>query len=222
MEHDVIIIDSLGHISNYQNNVSIASLLSTAQGRRQFAASMIAPIRRNLNYAGLARRALNVQQLPTPPVSAYYIQGINSAEVFDEPQVLTQEKLITAVDILKHGTDPFAHNTIVINSRGQIGEAGSFGIRGQRLTVPEFEIFSNPTVRISDVRQRRFNLIDRYERFEDDTVVIDSNGNIGQQDQLPYRFRYSKAVQKAKQEIMAQEDAEIFKALDQAVYNEKL
>jgi hypothetical protein len=50
------------------------------------------------------------------------------------------------------------------------------------VTLPTFDIVSNPTVRLSDVR-RRFNLIDR-------------------------------AVQKARQEIMAQEDSSIFDALD--------
>ena len=34
-------------------------------------------------------------------------------------------------------------------------------IKGTRVTVPEFEIFSNPTVSIANITQRRFNLIDR-------------------------------------------------------------
>ena len=46
-------------------------------------------------------------------------------------------------------------------------------------------MFSNPTVRIAEVKRRRFNVIDR-------------------------------AVQKARQEIMAQEDANVFAALDAA------
>ena len=54
---------------------------------------------------------------------------------------------------------------------------------GDRVTVPEFEIVSNPTVRIAEVKRRRFNVIDR-------------------------------AQQKARQEIQAQEDANIFAALD--------
>ena len=56
---------------------------------------------------------------------------------------------------------------------------------GERITVPEFEIFSNPTVRYREVRSRRFNVIDR-------------------------------AIQKARQEIMAQEDANVFAAMDAA------
>jgi len=37
-------------------------------------------------------------------------------------------------------------------------------IFGTRVIVPEFEIFSNPTVKISDVAKRRFNVLDRYEQ----------------------------------------------------------
>ena len=36
------------------------------------------------------------------------------------------------------------------------------GIAARRVTIPEFEIYSNPSVKISDVRQRRFNIIDRF------------------------------------------------------------
>jgi hypothetical protein len=34
-------------------------------------------------------------------------------------------------------------------------------IFGYRVVIPEFEIFSNPTIRISEIKRRRFNLIDR-------------------------------------------------------------
>lgn len=33
-------------------------------------------------------------------------------------------------------------------------------VAAQRVTVPEFEIFSNPTIKISDVKQRRFSILD--------------------------------------------------------------
>ena len=70
----------------------------------------------------------------------------------------------------------------VVSSNGGAVESRVFG---DRITVPEFEIVSNPTVRIAEVKRRRFNIIDR-------------------------------AVQKARQEIMAQEDANGFAALDAA------
>ena len=69
---------------------------------------------------------------------------------------------------------------VVVSSNGSAPESRVFG---DRVTVPEFEVVSNPTVRIAEVRRRRFNVIDR-------------------------------AQQKARQEIQAQEDANIFAALD--------
>jgi hypothetical protein len=69
---------------------------------------------------------------------------------------------------------------IVVSSNGSAPESRVFG---DRVTVPELEVVSNPTVRIAEVRRRRFNVIDR-------------------------------AQQKARQEIQAQEDANIFAALD--------
>lgn len=35
-------------------------------------------------------------------------------------------------------------------------------LKAERVTIPEFEIFANPTVRIADVKLRRFNIIDRH------------------------------------------------------------
>ena len=71
---------------------------------------------------------------------------------------------------------------VVISSNGSGPESRVFG---DRIVVPEFELFANPTVRIAEVKRRRFNVIDR-------------------------------AVQKARQEIMAQEDANGFAAVDAA------
>jgi hypothetical protein len=91
------------------------------------------------------------------------------------------------VDPLPHGALPVYDRDIdvtavVVSSNGTGTESRVFG---ERVAVPEFELFSNPTVRIAEVKRRRFNVIDR-------------------------------AVQKARQEIMAQEDANVFAALDSA------
>jgi len=105
---------------------------------------------RNLDYQGIARRALVVDPLP---------QG--ALPVYDRD-----------IDVA----------AVVVSSNGSGPESRVFG---DRVTVPEFELYSNPTVRIAEVKRRRFNVIDR-------------------------------AVQKARQEIMAQEDANVFAALDAA------
>ncbi len=128
----------------------IERAIMSHEGKIALAQAMANPIRKNLDYQGLARRGLVVDPLP---------QG--ALPVYDRD-----------IDVA----------AVVISSNGSGPESRVFG---DRVTVPTFELFSNPTVRISEVRRRRFNVIDR-------------------------------AVQKARQEIMAQEDANIFAALDSA------
>ena len=100
-------------------------------------------------------------------------------------QGIARRALVT--DPLPQGALPVYHRDIdvtavVVSSNGSPPESRIFG---ESVTVPTFELASNPTVRIAEVRRRRFNVIDR-------------------------------AVQKARQEIMAQEDANVFAALDAA------
>ena len=128
----------------------ISRAINTQEGKLALAQAMANPIRRNLDYHGLARRALVVDPLPQGALPTY-----------------DRDIDVAAVVISSNGTGP--------ESR----------VFGDRVVVPEFEIYSNPTVRIAEVKRRRFNVIDR-------------------------------AVQKARQEIMAQEDANIFAALDAA------
>ncbi len=128
----------------------IARAISTQEGKVALAQAMASPIRKNLDYMGIARRALVVDPLPQGAMPTYD-RDIDVAAV-------------------------------VVSSNGSAPESRVFG---DRVTIPEFEIVSNPTVRIAEVKRRRFNVIDR-------------------------------AVQKARQEIMAQEDANVFAAIDAA------
>lgn len=137
-------------VSDSQRDELISRAIMTHEGKIALAQAMANPIRRNLDYQGIARRALVVDPLP---------QG--ALPVYDRD-----------IDV----------TAVVVSSNGTGAESRVFG---ERITVPEFELFSNPTVRIAEVKRRRFNVIDR-------------------------------AVQKARQEIMAQEDANVFGALDQA------
>lgn len=122
--------------------------LTSERGKVALGQAMANPIRRNLDYQGIGRKALRIDPLP---------QG--ALPVYD-------------VDI--------EVEAVVVSSHGAVPESR---IQGDRVTVPEFEIVANPTVRIREVKQRRFNVIDR-------------------------------AQQLARQEIQAQEDANIFAALD--------
>jgi len=137
-------------LSDDKRDELISRAIMTQDGKIALAQSMANPIRRNLDYHGIARRALVVDPLPQGAIPTYE-RDIDVAAV-------------------------------VISSNGSGPESRVFG---DRVLVPEFEIFSNPTVRIAEVKRRRFNVIDR-------------------------------AVQKARQEIMAQEDANVFAALDAA------
>jgi len=122
--------------------------LMTQEGKVALGQAMANPIRRNLDYQGVGRKAVIVDPLP---------QG--ALPIYDKD-----------IDVA----------AAVIASNGSAPESRVFG---DRVTVPELEIVSNPTVRIAEVKRRRFNVIDR-------------------------------AQQKARQEIQAQEDANIFAALD--------
>lgn len=138
------------NVSDEKRDELISRAILTQDGKVALAQAMANPIRKNLDYHGIARRALVVDPLP---------QGANPTYERD-------------IDVA----------AVVISSNGTGPESRVFG---DRIVVPEFEIFANPTVRIAEVKRRRFNVIDR-------------------------------AVQKARQEIMAQEDANIFAALDAA------
>ena len=120
----------------------------TQEGKIALGQAMANPIRRNLDYQGVGRKALVVDPLP---------QG--ALPVYDRD-----------IDV----------GAVVISSNGTAPESRVFG---DRVTIPEFEVVSNPTVRIAEVKRRRFNVIDR-------------------------------AQQKARQEIQAQEDKNVFAALD--------
>lgn len=137
-------------VSDDRRDELISRAIMTQDGKIALAQAMANPIRRNLDYHGIFRRALVVDPLPQGAMPTYD-RDIDVAAV-------------------------------VVSSNGSGPESRVFG---DRVTVPEFELFSNPTVRIAEVKRRRFNVIDR-------------------------------AVQKARQEIMAQEDANGFAALDAA------
>ena len=137
-------------LSDDKRDELISRAIMTQDGKIALAQAMANPIRRNLDYHGIARRALVVDPLPQGAMPTY-----------------DRDIDVAAVVISSNGTGP--------ESR----------IFGDRVVVPEFEVYANPTVRIAEVKRRRFNVIDR-------------------------------AVQKARQEIMAQEDANIFAALDAA------
>jgi hypothetical protein len=200
MQHPII-IDPHGRtlVRDDLKSRIIKKYISSAAGRSTLAAAMIQPIRRSLDYQGIARRALVIDQLPTGALSSY-------------------DKDIDVAGLIAPTDEPidFKHDAIVINSRGKTGKK----FRGVR--IPQFEIFSNPTIKIGDIKRRRFDLIDRSSptktEFKNDPIVINSRGKTEKKTKRGQRRRFNvidRAVQKARQEIMAAEDAAIFKMLDE-------
>lgn len=137
-------------MSDDKKDELVARAIMTQDGKMSLAQAMANPIRKNLDYHGIFRRALVVDEL-APGALATYERDIDVS-------------------------------AMIVSSNGSGSESRVFG---DRITVPEFELFANPTVRIAEVKRRRFNIIER-------------------------------AVQKARQEIMAQEDAAGFSAFDAA------
>lgn len=94
---------------------------------------------------------------------------------------------LLVVDPLPQGALPVYDRDVdakafVVSKRGQ---APDQIIEGERIQVPTFEIVAYPQVRFSQIKERRFNIIDR-------------------------------AQQRAKSDIMAEEDAAVFSLLDTA------
>lgn len=135
-------------VSEAQRDELVRQALLDSNGKVALAQAMALPIRRNLDYQGVARRAFVVDELETG-VLPLYERDIDVA-------------------------------AFVVAANGSVPESV---VRGDRVFVPEFEIMSNPVVRIREARQRRFNVIER-------------------------------AIQKARQEIAANEDANLFATLD--------
>jgi len=183
---------------------AITTYLKTLGGKAALAASMAAPIRRSLDYHGIARRALVIDRLP---------QG--ALPYYDKPIEVVVGK--------------FKHDHLVINNCGKLTGKGQY-LFARKVVVPTFEIFSNPTINLSDITSRRSSLIDRAGgkpkpklpgKFKHNVFEIGTNGKLtANGDRKRRRFHViDRAVQKARQEIMAQEDAAIFAALDAASGN---
>lgn len=135
MEHDFIVITSDNQFGTRDKlaqkfNGILGNLINSSAGRAKLAASMAQPIRRSLDYQGIARRALLVDSLPTGALPIY--------------------------DINK-----FQHDEIIITSDNKIGTLKKLSAVFRRVTMPTFDVYSNPTIKLGDVKARRFNLIDR-------------------------------------------------------------
>lgn len=165
MKHPIIITSGgrLERRAEYERNSIIAQYLSSPTGRQTLASSMIAPIRRSLDYQGIARKVFAVQQLP---------QG--ALPVYDSDLV---------ADIV---VGRYKYDAIKISSRGVLYRKGKLSSGIHRVTIPQFQLCANPTIKISSVKSRRFDIIDRatYKlkqsiMAEEDSMIFEALDELG-------------------------------------------
>lgn len=200
MEH-LVIINSRGKLYRRALNSLNTQFMS------KLAASLIAPLRRKINYHDIAKKAIVVEPMPQGALPVY-------------------DKDVTSC--LIHKTKGFEHDKIIIGPRGKVGKPAGFRVFGQRLTIPAFEIVSTPTIHISEVKRRRFNLIDRVMikgGFKHNKIKISSRGKVEKRYSNYLHVKNTpitqQAMQIAKQQILQQEDENIFKILDSIANKDK-
>lgn len=140
----------------------IARYLASRIGRQKLAMSMVSPLRTRLDYSGIGRKAFIVDQLPCGTLPTY------------DTSIDVGDKIITL----------FKHNKVMTDSRGQIRRVLP-GIKGRRVVIPTFQVFANPTIKLKDIKTRRFNLIDSIQETKnhlmgpEDSSIFEALGKIG-------------------------------------------
>jgi hypothetical protein len=145
-----------------QQTAMLGQLLKTAGGRQKLAASLGPSLRRRRDYMSIARKALMVETLPDGALPIYDKEFDVSGSVNTD---------------LQGGS--FVEAFVVGEEGGDIVSV----TKPKRVTVPTFEIVSNPMIPITQIKERRFDLVAR-------------------------------ALNLAKAEVGAQEDAYVFQLFD--------
>ncbi len=117
---------------------SFSRMIRSASGRSKLAQAMINPIRKGLDYAGIARRCFVVDQLPAGALPSYD----------KDPDVSSVIK------------DNYKFSVVRITSNNSVIKKEN-GVFGRKVIFPRFEIYKSPTVSLSDIKTRRFSIIDR-------------------------------------------------------------
>lgn len=123
-----------------QQTAMLGQLLKTAGGRQKLAASLGPSLRRRRDYMSIARKALMVETLPDGALPIY------------------DKEFDTAAQTV--GSTPggsFVEAFVVGEEGGDIVRV----TKPKRVTVPTFEIVSNPMIPITQIKERRFDLVAR-------------------------------------------------------------
>lgn len=110
----------------------LGKLLHTANGRMRVAAALGPSLRRRRDYMSIARKALMVETLPDGALPIY-------DKEFDE----TGRSFVEAFVVGEEGGD-------IVRV-----------VKPKRVTVPTFEIVANPLIPISQIKERRFDVVER-------------------------------------------------------------
>ena len=110
----------------------LGQLLYTANGRMRVAAALGPSLRRRRDYMSIARKALMVETLPDGALPIY-------DKEFDE----TGRSFVEAFVVGEEGGD-------IVRV-----------VKPKRVTVPTFEIVANPLIPISQIKERRFDVVER-------------------------------------------------------------
>jgi hypothetical protein len=118
----------------------LGQLLKTAGGRQKLAASLGPSLRRRRDYMSIARKALMVETLPDGALPIY-------DKEFD----------VAAMTVGSTPGSSFVEAFVVGEEGGDIVRV----TKPKRVTVPTFEIVSNPMIPITQIKERRFDLVAR-------------------------------------------------------------
>jgi len=123
-----------------QQTAMLGQLLKTAGGRQKLAASLGPSLRRRRDYMSIARKALMVETLPDGALPIY-------DKEFDT----------AAMTVGSTPGGSFVEAFVVGEEGGDIVRV----TKPKRVTVPTFEIVSNPMIPITHIKERRFDLVAR-------------------------------------------------------------
>lgn len=123
-----------------QQTAMLGQLLKTAGGRQKLAASLGPSLRRRRDYMSIARKALMVETLPDGALPIY-------DKEFDT----------AAMTVGSTPGSSFVEAFVVGEEGGDIVRV----TKPKRVTVPTFEIVSNPMIPITQIKERRFDLVAR-------------------------------------------------------------
>ena len=127
----------------------LGALLMTAQGRMRVAAALGPSLRRRRDYMSIARKALMVETLPDGALPIYDKEFDETGRSFVEAFVVGEE----GADIVRV-------------------------VKPKRVTVPTFEIVANPLIPISQIKERRFDVVERSLNLSKSEVGAQEDGYV--------------------------------------------